>query len=73
MTHKPNNLYVRFLALACELAAHRQRAQNLIEWALLIVVFVAVAAIGLTPLGASIQNVFLELAKKFQPGLPAGF
>lgn len=63
-------LSVRLRALAWALSTRREAAQGLIEWALLIVVFAVVAAIGLTPLGTAVAAVFVELAGKFK--LPAG-
>lgn len=72
MSHRYMYWTAYLRALARELATRREAAQDLVEWALLIVVFVVVAAIGLTPLGTAIASVFTELANKFKPGLPPG-
>ena len=51
--------------------ATRQAAQGFIEFALLIVVLVAVASIGLGVLGTDLQNLFEGLGSRLR--LPSGF
>ena len=53
------------------LAGTRQAAQGFIEFALLIVVLVAVASVGLAILGTDLQSLFEALGAKLK--LPAGF
>ena len=53
------------------LAGTRQAAQGFIEFALLIVVLVAVASVGLAILGTDLQSLFEALGGKLK--LPAGF
>ena len=64
----------RIWLVMCELeqtAARRQRAQGLVEFALLIVVLVAVASIGLGVLGSDLSGLFGDLGSKLK--MPAGF
>jgi Flp pilus assembly pilin Flp len=60
----------RALALAL-MAKGRQRGQGFIEFALIVVVLVAVASIGLAVLGTDLSALFTALAGKLK--LPAGF
>ncbi len=57
--------------LSLYLAGSRQAAQGIIEFALMIVVLVAVASIGLGALGVDLQGLFTGLGGKLK--LPAGF
>jgi Flp pilus assembly pilin Flp len=52
-------------------AKRREPAQGFIEFALLVVVLVAVASIGLAVLGTDLSTLFSDLAAKLK--LPAGF
>jgi Flp pilus assembly pilin Flp len=52
-------------------ASRRQPAQGLIEFALLVVVLLAVASIGLAVLGTDLSTLFSELGGKLK--LPTGF
>ena len=51
--------------------AARQPAQGFIEFALLVVVMVAVASVGLAVLGTDLQTLFQDLGAKLK--LPGGF
>ena len=62
---------VDLVAAGLYLARTRQPAQGFIEFALLIVVLVAVASIGLAMLGTDLQSLFEALGQKLR--LPAGF
>ncbi|MGI9149798.1 MAG: hypothetical protein ACR2IK_25160 [Chloroflexota bacterium] len=50
---------------------HRLPAQGFIEFALLIVVLVAIASLGLGVLGTDLSGLFTDLGSKLK--LPAGF
>ncbi|MDQ6669726.1 MAG: hypothetical protein M3069_03060 [Chloroflexota bacterium] len=52
-------------------AKRREPAQGFIEFALLVVVLVAVASIGLAVLGTDLSTLFSDLGAKLK--LPAGF
>ena len=62
---------VNLVAAGRYLAGSRQAAQGFIEFALLIVVLVAVASVGLAILGTDLQSLFEALGGKLK--LPAGF
>jgi Flp pilus assembly pilin Flp len=62
---------VDLVAAGRYLARTRQPAQGFIEFALLIVVLVAVASVGLAILGTDLQSLFEALGAKLK--LPAGF
>ncbi len=62
---------VRLVTTGLCLAGTGQSAQGFIEFALLIVVLVAVASIGLAILGTDLQGLFEGLGAKLK--LPAGF
>jgi Flp pilus assembly pilin Flp len=62
---------VDLVAAGLYLARTRQPAQGFIEFALLIVVLVAVASVGLAILGTDLQSLFEALGGKLK--LPAGF
>ena len=53
------------------IAKRREQAQGFIEFALLVVVLVAVASIGLAVLGTDLSALFSDLGSKLK--LPAGF
>ncbi len=53
------------------MAGRREQAQGLVEFALLVVVVVAVASIGLAVLGTDLSALFSDLGSKLK--LPAGF
>ena len=46
--------------------SRRQPAIGLIEYALMVVVFVAVAAVGLTQLGTDLSSMFSDLGNKLK-------
>jgi len=52
-------------------AKRREPAQGFIEFALMVVVLVAVASIGLAVLGTDLSTLFSDLGKKL--ALPSGF
>jgi Flp pilus assembly pilin Flp len=52
-------------------AKRREPAQGFIEFALLVVVLVAVASIGLAVLGTDLSTLFSDLGNKLK--LPSGF
>ena len=63
---------VRLGMLRLWLAANRrQSAQGLIEFALLVVVLLAVASVGLAVLGTDLSSLFTDLGGKLR--LPSGF
>ncbi len=53
------------------MARRREQAQGLVEFALLVVVVVAVASIGLAVLGTDLSALFSDLGGKLK--LPSGF
>lgn len=52
-------------------AERREHAQGLIEFALLVVVLLAVASVGLAVLGTDLSTLFTDLGDKLK--LPSGF
>ncbi len=52
-------------------AKRREQAQGFIEFALLVVVLVAVASVGLAVLGTDLSTLFSEMGGKLK--LPSGF
>lgn len=69
MKHVGEQVHAEILSLY--LAGSRQPAQAIIEFALMVVVFVAVASIGLGALGVDLQTLFTGLGGKLK--LPSGF
>ena len=61
----------RALGLWLYVATSRQTAQNFVEYALFVVIVLAVASIGLTALGNDLSAVFAGLGSKLR--LPSGF
>jgi Flp pilus assembly pilin Flp len=53
------------------MAKRREPAQGFIEFALLVVVLVAVASVGLAVLGTDLSTLFSEMGGKLK--LPSGF
>ena len=53
------------------IAKRREQAQGFIEFALLVVVLVAVASVGLAVLGTDLSTLFSEMGGKLR--LPSGF
>jgi len=53
------------------MAKRREPAQGFIEFALLVVVLVAVASVGLAVLGTDLSTLFSEMGGKLR--LPSGF
>ncbi len=53
------------------LAKRREPAQGFIEFALMVVVLVAVASVGLAVLGTDLSTLFSDLGAKLK--LPSGF
>ena len=68
MNRVRESVRVGMLAL---MAKRREPAQGFIEFALLVVVLVAVASIGLAVLGTDLSTLFSDLGAKLK--LPSGF